>query len=25
MLKQQRSTWLQFVNAIHRITGIEHA
>ena len=25
MLKQQRSTWLQFVKAIHRITGLEHA
>lgn len=25
MLKAQRSTWRDFVNAIHRITGAEHA
>jgi transcriptional regulator len=25
VLKQQRSSWLNFVNAIHRITGEEHA
>jgi PadR family transcriptional regulator PadR len=25
VLKEQRSTWLQFVNAINRITGAEHA
>ena len=25
VLKQQRSTWLEFVNAINRITGAEHA
>lgn len=25
VLKAQRSTWLEFVNAINRITGAEHA
>jgi transcriptional regulator len=25
ILKQQRSTWLEFVAAMHRITGLKHA
>jgi PadR family transcriptional regulator, regulatory protein PadR len=25
VLKEQRSTWREFVNAINRITGAEHA